>query len=179
MPNAEFRPCYPTLFEVHLGISWSLFMYYLLSSTVTGRIHGRSLKQFFQDFLWLEAVGCAFCSWLCHRAEGSARRPSDSCHASTKEVLAVKAPLNNCTSGQGIVISALTSGEAMWCREWRKHSLKSKRCKLKCQLFHWLKGRTSPQFSYFNEDIHPQTFSQESIRQDMYRVQLLSSKFQR
>ena len=112
MPSGRFQHCHPTLFEVHLGRSWSLFMCYLLPRTVTERTCSRSLRLFFQDFLWLEAVGCAFCHWLRHRAEGSACPPSDSCLANTKELLAVKVPwaLKNCARDGMLLLLPLPVG---------------------------------------------------------------------
>lgn len=151
MPSGGLQCCPPpTLFEVHLGMSWSLSMCYLLPRTVTGRICSRSLKLFFQDFLWLEAVGCAFCSWLCHRAESSVCPPSDSCLVSTKEVLAVKVPWHSkgLQEGQDIVTASLTGRAAVRYCEWKEQGLTPKRCKLKCQLFHWLSVSSWPQSSH-------------------------------
>lgn len=69
----------------------------------------------------------------------------------------------NYSSGQGVVSPSLASRGSMWCHEWREHSLKPRRHKLKCQLFHWLRWWFWPQFSHFNKKIHPQAVSQESI----------------
>lgn len=156
MPNGRFERRGPTPFEVHLGNGQMAFVCYLVPGSVKGRVPRRSPELFLQDFLWLEAVGCALCSWLCHKAEGSTRSPMWQLPCQHQGGAGCEVPW---TRRWGPVSAASTRKEAAWPWEWKELGRTSERFTLECRFFGSLQVWPWPKvFSFIKQQLATKRF---------------------